>query len=163
MRTMSLFVLGHILLAAAAAAPLAPVLAAPPHLPLLEWVKFTFHAGHVCEGSASTPARDTEGFGSCRSYAHTVIMVGPHDVTDHVVGGATYRLTGPHGSSAPIEGGPATFERHLVESDGNATKGPTLPEGTRAQMWNWGYDAFHRRATSADPRTELPGEISHRR
>jgi len=104
--------------------------AAPAKLPQLEWVAFTFHAGHVCEGTAAAPGA------LCRSYAHTVMQVAPKDVTSLVVGSATYRLDdGPQ-----VQGGPATFERHLVESDGNATH-QRLPKGTKAQMWNWGYDA----------------------
>ena len=141
-----------LILALVQAVPLAPP---KPTLPALEWVEYTFHAGHVCTGPKAAPT------GTCRSYAHTVIMVGPEDVTGEIVGGATYRLVGPGGSSLPMEGGPATFERHLVQSDGNTTKGPTLPKGSRAQMWNWGYDAVHqqRSSSSADLAAELPHEI----
>ena len=51
-------------------------------------------------------------------------------------------------SGPVIQGGPATFERHLVESNGNVTI-QKLPKGTKAQMWNWGYDSVQQQPVKA--------------
>ena len=112
---------------AALACAVGPAVAATDAVyPLLEWVEYTFHAGHVCEGTGARTGGKGQGVAGavCRSYAHTVMFVAPPDVTSEVVGGASYRIDG----GPVILGGPATFERHLVESDGNATI-QKLPKG----------------------------------